>query len=130
MSEALYMIEIIFNGRPQVINSVHELGEALHRFDQEHRFEVWATTPNGIAMGMYRSDDDAFLMYLRECGNCGFTSRADSEQIGSVTYVLSNGQVDEYPKSWSIGVEQCYKAIAYFFVNGGAKPDWIRWHSD
>lgn len=25
---------------------------------------------------------------------------------------------------------QCYKAIAYFFVNEGAKPEWIRWHED
>ena len=37
------------------------------------------------------------------------------------------GQIDEHPRSWSIDVEQGYKAIAYFYVNDGARPAWIHW---
>ena len=29
----------------------------------------------------------------------------------------------------SIDVEQCYKALAFFFVNEGAQPDWVSWHA-
>jgi len=38
---------------------------------------------------------------------------------------MSNGQVDVYPLSWCIDVKQCYKAVAYFCVNEGAKPDGV-----
>jgi hypothetical protein len=124
------MAEIIFNGRSQAISSVHELGDALNRFDQEHHFELWVAVSSGAAMCMLRSDNDALLMYLRNSGDSGFTSRGNPDKGGSATYVLTNGQIDEYPKSWCIDVEQCYKAIAYFFVNDGAKPGWIRWNSD
>ena len=124
------MVQINFNNKPQIIATIQDLGEAMDRYDQEDQFEVWANVQDGPSMCMLRSGDDAFLMYLRENGDSGFTSRGNPDQFGNATYRLSNGQLDEYPKSWSIGVEQCYKAISYFFVNDGSKPDWIRWHED
>jgi len=54
--------------------------------------------------------------------------RANPNATGSASYVLSNDQVDEYPLSWCIDIEQCYKAMAYFFVNNGAMPSWVSWH--
>ena len=124
------MINITFNGLAQPINTVEELGLALDRFDRVQQFEVWMTAPNGAAMCMLRSGKDAFLMYLRNEGDSGFTSLGNSIQCGIALYTLSNGQVDEYPLSWCIEVENCYKAIAYFYVNEGAKPNWVEWREN
>ncbi|TDK66400.1 Imm1 family immunity protein [Sapientia aquatica] len=124
------MVNITFNDQPQEITTIQELGDAIDRFDQESQFEIWANVQNGPAMCMLRSGSNSFLMYLREAGDSGFTSRGTQDQVGNTTYLLSNGQLDDYPRSWSIDVEQCYKAISYFFVNGGTKPDWIHWHED
>ena len=58
----------------------------------------------------------------------GSPSFGNPNQAGVSAYTLGNGQVDEYPLSWCIDVEQCYKAIAYFFMNEGAKPEWVAWN--
>jgi len=75
---------------------------------------------------MLRNGTNAWLMYLRHHeGDNGFTSQGETGRIGVASYELSNGQVDEYPLSWCIEIEQCYKALAYFFVNEGSKPEWV-----
>jgi hypothetical protein len=76
---------------------------------------------------MLRNQGSAWLMYLRRKGDSGFNSVGNKEQAGSEKYLLSNGQTDEYPLAWCIDIEQCYKALAYFFVNDGARPDWVVW---
>jgi hypothetical protein len=76
---------------------------------------------------MLRNGKHAFLMYLRVSGDSGFVSVGSSEQDVPVQYRLSNGQVDEYPNAWCLPVEQCYKALAYFFVNDGQRPEWVAW---
>ena len=44
-----------------------------------------------------------------------------------MSYRLSNGQTDEYPAAWCVPVEDCYKTLAYFFVNRGLRPEWLAW---
>lgn len=124
-----HMIEITFNDQTQDIFTLEELALALDRFDQVPQFELWASSQNGASICMLRNNDDAILMFLRENGDSGFTSRG-IELPGIAYYTLSNGQVDEYPKSWCIEVEKCYKAISYFFVNEGNRPGWICWNED
>jgi len=81
-------------------------------------------------LSMLRSGANAFLMYLRYEGDSGYTSRGHLDRSGVASYVLANGQVDEYPLAWCIDPEQCYRAIACFFANDGARPDGIDWHKD
>jgi len=121
------MVEISFNGEPQSIASIEDLSLALDRFDEKQQFELWVSVPDGPSMCMLRNGTHAWLMYLRNTGDSGLTSSGDSFQLEVVPYKLCNGQVDEYPLSWCIDIEQCYKAAAYFFINEGAKPDWIQW---
>jgi hypothetical protein len=122
------MVEFTFQGRLEVIASLDELDSALDEFDGEKQFELWASVPDGPAMGMLRSGENAWLMYLRHEGDSGFNSLGNPARLGVAGYTLANGQVDEYPLSWCIEVEQCYKAVSYFFVNEGAKPEWVTWH--
>jgi hypothetical protein len=79
---------------------------------------------------MLRNGDTAWLMYIRYPGDAGFSSRGDTRRSGTAEFRLSNGQVDEYPLAWCVDIEQCYMAVAYFFVNNGGRPEWIHWHDD
>ncbi len=122
------MMKISFNNHEQMISSVEELGIAIDRFDREQMFELWIFTHDGPSMMMLRNGTNAWLMYLRHNdGDSGFRSSGDSGLTGVAEYTLGNGQADEYPLAWCINVEQCYKAISFFFVNDGEKPSWIKW---
>jgi hypothetical protein len=124
-------MKITFNDELKRCDSIEALGVLLDEFDQEAMFELWIQIHGGSSMSMLRNGQNAFLMYLRFAGDAGFTSRAAHPRPGKSTFRLANGQIDEYPLSWCVDdLEQCYKAIAYFFVNDGLKPEWIRWHED
>jgi hypothetical protein len=124
------MIAFDFNGEKLQPTSTEEMGCLLDRVDKSPMFELWAAVSKGPSLCMLRTGGDAWLMYLRQEGDSGFSSRSPVERLGTAEFRLSNGQRDEYPLSWCIDVEQCYKAMAYFFENAGAKPDWITWHED
>ena len=124
------MIVVTFNGKRQEVSSIEQLSVALDQFDQVDQFEVWLSASRGQAICMLRNESNAWLMYLRYDGDSGFTSQAKTGRTGVASYKLSNGQVDEYPLSWCIEVEQCYKALAYFFANEGGKPEWVSWHEN
>ena len=78
-------------------------------------------------MCMLRNGENAWLIYLRHEGDSGFNSVGQSDRAGTGNYLLNNGQEDECPLAWCIELERCYKAIAYFCVNNGERPEWIRW---
>jgi hypothetical protein len=122
------MVTVTFNDQTQSIASVEELGGLLDQFNKTDQFELWLSVENGPSICMLRNGENSWLMYLRFSGDSGFVSQAKESKPGSASYLLSNGQVDEYPLAWCINVEQCYKALAYFFVNEGARPDWVSWH--
>lgn len=42
-------------------------------------------------------------------------------------YTLDNGQVDWYPRSWTIPVDEALRAIAYFLSGEGAMAPQITW---
>jgi len=123
------MVAITFNDQPESIASIEEFGIALDRFDRTPKFELWLSIEGGPSVCMLRNGKHAWLMYLRFEGDSGFVSRGESSAQGGVSYKLANGQIDEYPLAWCIDVEQCYKVLAYFFVNEGAQPDWVSWHA-
>jgi len=91
------------------------------------QFELWLNMPGGPALCMLRNARNAWLMYLRHAEDAGLATSGDIRRLGVVSYRLSNGQVDEYPASWCVDVADCYKALAYFFVNEGLRPEWLTW---
>ena len=121
------MIAVTFNEQQQDISSIEEFGVALDHFDRVAQFELWLSSSVGQSICMLRNGPNAWLMYLRHTGDSGLRSQGDNGRNGVETYKLGNGQVDEYPLSFCIDVEQCYKVLAYFFVNEGGKPEWVSW---
>jgi hypothetical protein len=123
------VIAVSFNGAQEDIGSIEALGIALDRYDRVAQFELWLSrVPLGPSICMLRNGERAFLMYLRFPEDSGFVSAGGLAAEDQVEYTLSNGQIDAYPRSWCIPVEQCYKALAYFFVNEGLQPEWVAWH--
>ena len=121
------MIEFLLNDRRIDVETAEQLGQALDAADAEPLFDLQVTVPGGPMIAMLRNGHDAWLMYLREAGDRGFRSQSEASREGIANYTLSNGQVDEYPLSWCLDVEQCYKAIASFCVNDGAQPKAVNW---
>jgi hypothetical protein len=98
----------------------------------EHPYrEVQLTSPAGPSLFMLRSHDRALLMFLREGGDAGFTSRADGAVPGPERreFLLSNGQRDEYPASWTVSVARAHEAFEHFFETG-ERPPFVLWHDD
>lgn len=123
------MVTIVFNNKPELIESVDEFGRALKRFDRTLKFELWLLVEGGPSICMLRNCKHAWLMYLRFDGDSGFVSQGELGAPGVASYELANGQTDEYPLAWCIDVEQCYRTMTYFFANEGAQPNCIFWHA-
>jgi hypothetical protein len=116
-----------FQGVERQIQSIEEFGKALDEFDKKDSFELWLDVAGGPGMCMRRHFAAAWLLYLEHECDAGCTSIGNPEAAGLVEYRLNNGQVDEYSIAWCLDVEECYKAMAYFYVNEGLRPNWIKW---
>lgn len=94
--------------------------------------EVWERKEDGRALCALLREDVGWLMYLREPGDSGFSSR-NPEYRGPrdamLEYVLANGQKDEYPASWALPVTVVERALEYFRETGGMAP-FVKWHAD
>lgn len=94
--------------------------------------EIWKETKDGQKLCALISGNKGFLMYLRHSADVGFTSRNPSymgPEKAMIEYTLNNGQVDEFPASWAIPVEEIEKALEYF-DQSAAPPPFIHWHND
>ena len=94
--------------------------------------EVWLESPDGSSLCALINGELGWLMYLREPGDAGFSSRNPAyagDPNAVVEYRLSNGQRDEYPRAWALPVSVVEDAMNYFRQNG-APPPFITWHND
>jgi hypothetical protein len=99
--------------------------------DQQYE-EIWADTPDGQSMCALINGDRGWLMYLRENGDAGFSSRNPNyagPENSVIEYVLSNGQRDEYPASWALPKADVLRALE-FFRREGRPPPFVLWHND
>ncbi len=120
-------MKIKFNGRAVSITSLEQLGAELNQYDLVPEFELWISGGIHPSMSMLRSGERAWLMYMRNEDD-SVHSKGTYEGGAVCKFRLGNGQMGECPLSWCIEVEQCYKAIAYFYVNQGSAPAWIEWN--
>jgi hypothetical protein len=87
---------------------------------------------NGSSMIALCRDGIGWLMYLPGDDDAGFSSR-NPEYAGAadatVSYTLSNGQVDEYPAQWALPINQVREALLHF-LNTGQPATFVAWHND
>ena len=122
------------HGEPRVVDSVPALEQTLLDARARAQCELWLTmaaeAEQGPALCMLRNGGNAWLMYLSGQDDLSFHSLGDEEADGVCSYLLANGQVDEYPEAWCVDVEQCQRAFVAFFKTGGARPAGIAWEAD
>ena len=121
------MISFDFNGETRQLSSIEELRALLLLAENSAMFELWAVAPGGESLCMLRNRDNALLMYLRQNGDSGLSSRSAVHREGFASFRLSNGQHDEYPLSWCIDTRSCYDGFLFFFDSSGELPHSISW---
>ena len=127
-------MELNLHGEPRVVDSIPALEQALLQARALAQCELWLTmtedAEQGPALCMLRNGGNAWLMYLSGQDDLSYHSLGDDEADGACSYLLSNGQVDEYPEAWCVEVEQCQRALLAFFRTGGARPAGVAWEAD
>lgn len=70
-----------------------------------------------------------WLMLLRYEGDPGFSSRNPFGAQGAISYVLDNGQEDEYPAEWAYPTEAVLDVLVEF-AYAKRLPELVHWHND
>jgi hypothetical protein len=94
--------------------------------------ELWYHATPDQSLCALINGNVGWLMYLRESGDAGFSSR-NPNYSGSadtmIEFVLSNGQQDLYPASWVLPLPVIMQAVTYFQSHGLPAP-FITWNND
>jgi hypothetical protein len=121
---------LIIHGREVGPAPIDYLAESLARLAPEDQAEVWLSEEDGPSLCVLKSGGRALLMFLRRAGDPGMTSRSElTESGGTLSFTLSNGQVDEYPVAWTVPFDRARQAAEYFWFHRGPAP-FVVWHDD
>ncbi|MDN2671322.1 Imm1 family immunity protein [Janthinobacterium sp. SUN026] len=127
-------MELNLHGEPRAVDTIAALEQALQEARTLAQCELWLTlaadAEQGPALCMLRNGGNAWLMYLSGQDDLSYHSLGDEEADGGCSYLLANGQVDEYPEAWCVEVEECQHAFVAFFKTAGARPAAIAWEAD
>ena len=94
--------------------------------------EIWVELPDGQSLCALIHGDRGWLMYLREEGDSGFSSRNpdyDGPPDAQIEYCLGNGQHDWYPASWALPIAEVRRALSYF-EREHRRPSFVVWHEE
>ena len=125
-------MRLSINNSEVSITTADELRRALSRHGSEQFLEVWLNVDNGPSICAHMNRDVGWVMYLRENGDPGFSSRnpaLNGTEKKLIEFELSNGQMDEYPGSWTFSKTQCFEALNYFLLHQARTP-LMEWHDD
>jgi hypothetical protein len=120
------------NGYRTRVATVVELQCELESFAGEAFREVWIDVQDGPALCALFNGGIGWLMYIRESGDAGFSSRNPDYQgraNAMLEYRLSNGQQDAYPANWALPENRVNRALEYF-VECRQRAPFIQWHDD
>ena len=125
-------MELSINGTTQTIASAAELSARLSATANAAHRDIWLYAPNGAALCALMNGNRGWLMFLRESGDPGFSSR-NPNYVGSrdetIEYVLSNGEANTHPAEWALTEFEIARALRHF-VEHKTLPPFIHWHDD
>ena len=114
------MTNCIFNNKEIEINSESELS-SLMKSGMENEFSeicFYEKDKTSLTVLTNKIEKKAFLMFQdleEEISYVPIISKNPSELY--VDFLLSNGQMDEYPKNWLVDFELAKKSIIEYFIN-------------
>jgi hypothetical protein len=113
------------------LHTVEELRARFH-LPRPEFLELWTTAPLGQSLCALINGDWGWLMFLREDGDAGFSTRNPSYSGNPEMLVdcyLDNGQYDQYPAAWGLPIAEVQRALEHFITHGEPAP-WLTWHND
>jgi hypothetical protein len=125
-------LELTINGHNAAFATVPELQCLLAPYAGEAFREIWINAADGPALAALFNGTNGFLMYLRENGDAGFTSRNPSYagELGMmIEFRLVGDQQDQYPAHWVLPEAVVSKTMEHFVEHGGRAP-FVQWHDD
>lgn len=92
--------------------------------------EITISRCTACALALF-SNDRAWIMFLREDGDVGFSTRNPlvPDDSASLRFRLPNGQVDTYRASWTYSASEVFDALDHYLAHASF-PDSIAWHND
>jgi hypothetical protein len=90
--------------------------------------EVWIRYADGPRMCMLRNADRALLLFQTDDDDPGVLGGAAGVPVtsGTVLFMLSNGQQDEYPLAQTVTATRAIATLEYFFSTGALAP-FVQW---
>ncbi|THH36209.1 hypothetical protein E4Z66_14280 [Aliishimia ponticola] len=125
-------MQVTINGEPHSLTGVKEAERLLAQIEQTDDLEIWASEGDGSSLCALFNRHRGWLMFLRFEGDAGFSSRnplKEESEGPEEIFVLSNGQVDSYPSSWTMERKIVFDAFLEF-VTSGRRPANVDWHDD
>lgn len=124
-------MKLTLDGEEHLGITLDRLRELLSALADRQWVDAWLTQEDdGPVLCMLKSDDRAFLLWMREPGDPGFSSRGRAHRNAPPQrFRLSNGQVDAYPAAWTIPFDEARRAMEHFCVDGTRAP-FVKWHDD
>jgi hypothetical protein len=107
------------------------LREARTQLLEQPNVEIWVRQGEYPALCALVNGNVGLLMYVRRYGDAGFSSRNPelATEEASVSFVLGNGQEDEYPVAWTYPATKIFEALEVFASTQRVPPD-IEWFND
>jgi len=125
-------LSLSINGYRARVATVAELKRELESFAGKAHREVWIDVKDGPALCALFNGDAGWLMYMRESGDAGFSSRNlnyEGKVDAVLEYRLGNGQHEFYPASWALPEALVIKALEHF-VECRQRAPFIQWNDD
>jgi hypothetical protein len=126
------MLGLSINDYRTRIATVVELRRELESFAGEAFREVWINVKDGPAISALFNGGLGWLLYMRESGDAGVSSRNPDYQgqtDAMLEYRLSNGEHGVFPASWFLPERQVMQTLEYFVECRQLAP-FIQWHDD
>lgn len=90
-----------------------------------------------MSLSVFVNKDRAWLDYWQVDEDHSYVDRGyqsynpsyDGPENTELPYTLDHGQVDWYPSSWTILVDEALHAVEYFLSGEGAMAPWVAWRA-
>jgi len=113
------MIKFSINNTDFELKTEQSLNEKLTILKKNKFNEIWISGFAKSSLTVLTNSKKAFLMYLRNEDDAGFNSvSSENETDESMDFLLSNGQMDEYPLHFLVDIDLAEKAILKYYESG------------
>jgi len=113
------MIKFLVNNSVILVKSEMDLIGELEKLRNDQFCEIWISGFGDSSLTVLMNQDKAFVMYLRNEDDGGFNSlNSEIETDEMMDFLLSNGQMDEYPLNFLVDKEFAEKALLEYYKSG------------